>query len=178
MDFVNGGELFYHLAKVGKFDEKRAQFYIAEIVLALEYLHKEGIVYRDLKPENILIDKEGHIKLTDFGLSKDGLDEEGGETGSFCGTTEYLAPEIIRDKKYTYAVDYYSMGVALLEMLTGRNPFKHGPNTKLTYIDQMNFILDYKFKPSKSLSSNAADLISRLFDKEPTTRIGCSEKGT
>ena len=99
MDFVNGGELFYHLAKAGKFDEKRAQFYIAEIVLALEYLHKEGIVYRDLKPENILIDKEGHIKLTDFGLSKDGLDEEGNETGEEKPAEfEVLAPEPIPEE--------------------------------------------------------------------------------
>lgn len=75
MDFVNGGELFYHLAQAGKFKQDRASFYTAECVLALEYLRKQKIVYRDLKPENILIDKEGHVKLTDFGLSKDGMDE-------------------------------------------------------------------------------------------------------
>ena len=75
MEFVNGGELFYHLARSGKFNEERTKFYAGQILLGLEYLHKEGIVYRDLKPENILIDKDGHVKLTDFGLSKDGLDE-------------------------------------------------------------------------------------------------------
>ena len=133
MDFVNGGELFYHLARAGKFNEERAVFYTSEIILALEYLHKEGIVYRDLKPENILIDNEGHIRLTDFGLSKDGLDEDNNETASFCGTTEYLAPEIIRDKKYTYSVDLYSLGVVLLEMMTGRNPFKHGQKSTMDY---------------------------------------------
>lgn len=95
MDFVNGGELFYHLNNDGKFTEDRARFYAAETILALEYLHKEGIVYRDLKPENILIDSEGHVKLTDFGLSKEGLEKHGDMTQSFCGTTEYLAPEIL-----------------------------------------------------------------------------------
>lgn len=84
-----------------------------------------------MKPENILIDSEGHIKLTDFGLSKDGMDELGqnNQTESFCGTTEYLAPEIIKDKHYTYSVDYYSLGIVLLEMLSGHNPFKNGPNS-------------------------------------------------
>jgi len=76
MEFVNGGELFYHLSHSGRFKEDRAKFYCAEIILALEYVHQEGIVYRDLKPENILIDAEGHCKLTDFGLSKDGMDEQ------------------------------------------------------------------------------------------------------
>lgn len=127
MDFVNGGELFYHLQHAGKFKEDRACFYTAEIILALEYLRNEAIVYRDLKPENILIDKDGHVKLTDFGLSKDGLDEDQSErTSSFIGTTEYLAPEMIKEKDYTYSIDLYSLGVVLLEMLTGRNPFKHG----------------------------------------------------
>lgn len=89
-----------------------------------------------------------------------------------------MAPEIIRDKKYTYSVDYYSLGVVILEMLTGRNPFKHGQKSKMSYIDQMNFILDFEFKPSKLLSKPAADLITRLLEKQPAQRIGChKEKG-
>ena len=125
MEFVNGGELFYHLKQQkGGFDEDRARFYAAEIALALSYLHKSGVVYRDLKPENILIDQEGHIRLTDFGLSKSGLENSQGRTESFCGTPEYLAPEIIRDKNYGYSVDWYSFGLVLYEMLTGVNPFK------------------------------------------------------
>lgn len=95
MEFINGGELFHHLKKDVRFTEDRSKFYMAELVLALEYLHQQGVVYRDVKPENILIDSEGHIRLTDFGLSKAGLLEQGGMTESFCGTTEYLAPEII-----------------------------------------------------------------------------------
>ena len=83
-----------------------------------------------------------------------------------------MAPEIIRDKKYTYSVDYYSLGVVILEMLTGRNPFKHGQKSKMSYIDQMNFILDFEFKPSKLLSKPAADLITRLREKQPAQRIG------
>lgn len=125
MDFINGGELFYHLQQEGKFTEERTRFYAAELILALDYLHKAGVVYRDVKPENILIDYEGHIKLTDFGLSKEGMLETGGITESFCGTPEYLAPEIINCKSgYGFSVDWYSLGLVLLEMLTGEHPFK------------------------------------------------------
>ena len=92
MDFVNGGELFYHLQKVRRFELERARFYTAEIVLALEHLHNMGIIYRDLKPENILLDADGHIKMTDFGLSKEGLEGNDSRTQTFCGTPEYLAP--------------------------------------------------------------------------------------
>jgi len=119
MEFINGGELFFHLKNEGRFKEHRAQFYAAEIVLALEYLHDSGVVYRDVKPENILVDCEGHIRLTDFGLSKGGLKETQGMTESFCGTTEYLAPEIIKDKQYGFSVDWYSFGLVLYEMLSG-----------------------------------------------------------
>ena len=94
MDYLNGGELFFHLRKVKRFDELRAQFYTAEILCALDSLHKKGIIYRDLKPENVLLDKDGHIKLTDFGLSK--IQNESSDlTYTFCGTPEYLAPEIV-----------------------------------------------------------------------------------
>ena len=163
MDFVNGGELFYHLNNCGKFPEDRARFYTAEMVLAIQYLHEEGIVYRDLKPENILIDYEGHVKLTDFGLSKEGLDETNGQTESFVGTTEYLAPEIIKEKAYGYSVDWYSLGLVLYEMISGSNPFKTGED--LPFVDQMNRILLMEFKYGKSFSPTATDLCKKLLEK-------------
>ena len=105
MDFVNGGELFFHLRRCTKFPEERTRFYAAEILLALDYLHTQKIVYRDLKPENVLIDSEGHIKLTDFGLSKIFFTGEK-KAFSFCGTPEYLAPEILKGIGHDQAVDF------------------------------------------------------------------------
>ena len=96
LDYCPGGELFYHLGRAKKFSEERARFYAAEIAMGLQYLHSKGIVYRDLKPENLLLDADGHIKITDFGLSKENV--EGQELHSLCGTPEYLAPEIIMKK--------------------------------------------------------------------------------
>jgi len=105
MDYVNGGELFYHLQKDKKFTEDRVRFYCAEIVLGLEYLHNTGVLYRDLKPENILLTGDGHICMTDFGISKEGLLKEDDRTATFCGTPEYLAPEVLEGNGYGKAVD-------------------------------------------------------------------------
>lgn len=122
-DYKSGGELFWHLQKEGRFSEDRARFYIAELVLALEHLHKYNIVYRDLKPENILLDATGHIALCDFGLSKPDLSNDQ-LTNTFCGTTEYLAPEVLLDEKgYGKHVDFWSLGVLLFEMCCGWSPF-------------------------------------------------------
>lgn len=108
MDFLNGGELFYHLRKETKFSEARAKFYAAEIILALECLHSNGIIYRDLKPENVILDQWGHLKLTDFGLSK--LQKQSNNmTYTFCGTPEYLAPEIIQGVGHNHGVDWWSL---------------------------------------------------------------------
>ena len=124
MDFMNGGELFYHLNKERIFSEDRIRFHVAEIILAVETLHKNGIIYRDLKPENILLDSEGHIRLTDFGLSKQGIfrDQES-QAFTICGTPEYLAPEIIRGEGHGPAVDWWSLGALVFEMYTSRPPF-------------------------------------------------------
>ena len=108
MDFLNGGELFYQLRKETYFAESRARFYTSEMILALEVLHNNGVIYRDLKPENVLLDSEGHIKLTDFGLSK--LQSSSNKmTFTFCGTPEYLAPEIIKGSGHNSAVDFWSL---------------------------------------------------------------------
>jgi len=122
MDFVNGGEMFYLLRSSDRFTEIRVKFYAAEILLALECLHNMNIVYRDLKPENLLLDAEGHIRLTDFGLSK--ILKKRETCFSFCGTPEYLAPEIITGEGYNQDIDFWAFGLIIYEMLSGINPFK------------------------------------------------------
>eukprot|EP01126_Amoeba_proteus_P026296 TRINITY_DN2605_c0_g2_i10.p1 TRINITY_DN2605_c0_g2~~TRINITY_DN2605_c0_g2_i10.p1 ORF type:complete len:364 (+),score=77.49 TRINITY_DN2605_c0_g2_i10:243-1334(+) len=123
MDFVNGGELFHHLSQQKRFPEERTKFYAAQIVAGLEYLHGLGIIYRDLKPENLLLSSEGNIIMTDFGLSKEGLQASDARTATFCGTPEYLAPEVIKGEDYTKAIDWWSVGTLIYEMLTGLPPF-------------------------------------------------------
>ncbi|KAG8010075.1 Serine/threonine-protein kinase Sgk1 [Nibea albiflora] len=118
LDYVNGGELFYHLQREGSFPEPRAAFYAAEMAMALGYLHSLDIVYRDLKPENILLDSEGHVMLTDFGLCKEGV-ALGGIMHTFCGTPEYLAPEVLQGQPYSPAVDWWGLGTVLFEMIYG-----------------------------------------------------------
>jgi serine/threonine protein kinase len=111
MDFLNGGELFFHLRKETKFSERRACFYAAQLVEAIRCLHSNGVIYRDLKPENVLLDSDGNLKITDFGLSKQGVEtsNEGAKTYSFCGTPEYLAPEIIQGVGHDKGVDWWSL---------------------------------------------------------------------
>jgi protein kinase A len=130
LDYVPGGELFSYLRKFRRFDEATAQFYAAEIVLVLEYLHEQqdGVAYRDLKPENLLLDARGHVKLVDFGFAKRlGRDGAGGavETYTLCGTPEYIAPEVIQNMGHTTAVDWWALGILIYEFLTGYPPFWH-----------------------------------------------------
>jgi protein kinase A len=130
LDYVPGGELFTYLRKLRRFDEDVARFYAAEIVLVLEFLHEaqDGIAYRDLKPENLLLDKDGHIKLVDFGFAKRLGSPKAGhpvETYTLCGTPEYLAPEVIQNKGHTSAVDWWALGILIFEFLTGYPPFWH-----------------------------------------------------
>jgi serine/threonine protein kinase len=163
MDFINGGELFYHLKKSRVFSVDRARFYAAEILIALEYLHSQGVVYRDLKAENILIDTSGHIKLTDFGLSKKFFAPENFKTYSFCGTPEYLAPEILLGVGHDKSVDYWSLGVLIFEMLSGELPF-FNPNKQELY----KSIVKAEYQMKTYFSPDSQDLIQKLL--EPNVR--------
>jgi serine/threonine protein kinase len=123
LEYAPGGELFHHIERHGALSLADVRLYMAEICLALDYLHSQGIIYRDLKPENILLDGDGHIKLTDFGLAKDLSQAD--KTGTFCGTTEYLAPEIVRREPYGFEVDWWAAGILLYELVCRRTPFAH-----------------------------------------------------
>mmetsp|Transcript_6084 Transcript_6084/g.7041 ORF Transcript_6084/g.7041 Transcript_6084/m.7041 type:complete len:149 (+) Transcript_6084:208-654(+) len=132
MDFANGGTLKYHLNR-RKFKETEARFYIVEILLAIEYIHKIGYVYRDLKLENVLLDSRGHVKLIDFGLSKKLTHYENEveeKTDTFCGTPEYLSPEVISRQCYGVSADFWSFGVIMYALLTGKYPFSSQQRSK------------------------------------------------
>jgi serine/threonine protein kinase len=156
MDFCGGGDLGSQLAKERKFSEERARFYICEIILALEELHKHGIIFRDLKPENVVLDDQGHAHLTDFGLSKEGM-YEGQQTKSFCGSIAYLAPEMIRRKGHDKSVDWYLMGVLTYEMLTGAPPYYSANREQLFYNIQRG-----KLHMPRYVSETAKNLIQRV----------------
>ena len=164
-EFLQGGELFFHLRKNSGYKEKAVRFYMCQILLALEYMHNNNYIYRDLKPENILIDKEGNIKLTDFGLSKI-MPKEEKTTYTMCGTAEYLAPEILFGKGYDKTCDWFSFGVVLFEMFCGYHPFK----PKGQRIDPKIY-LRKTFIPEK-VPKTPRDLIEKLFVTNPKKRLG------
>ncbi|KAG7194997.1 Serine/threonine-protein kinase [Scheffersomyces spartinae] len=167
-DYMSGGELFWHLQKEGRFTEDRAKFYIAELILALEHLHDNDIVYRDLKPENILLDANGHIALCDFGLSKANLNNDG-TTNTFCGTTEYLAPEVLLDESgYTKMVDFWSLGVLIFEMCCGWSPF-YANNTQQMY---KNIAFGKVRFPKEVLSTEGRSFVKGLLNRNPKHRLG------
>lgn len=166
LEFLPGGELFMQLEREGIIMEDSASFYLAEIVLALEHLHAQGIIYRDLKPENVLLDKDGHVKLTDFGLCKEAI-MEGAVTHTFCGTIEYMAPEILTRSGHGKAVDWWSLGALMYDMLTGSPPFT-AENRKKT-IDK---ILKGKLNLPPYLTVDARNLIKKLLRKNPAERLG------
>lgn len=166
MDFLNGGPLLYHMRRVPMFSEELVRFYAAELVLALEYLHSLDIIHRDLKPENILLWHDGHLGLADFGLAKLGV--TGNDTAkTFCGTIEYMAPEIIRCVGHGKASDWWSLGVLIYDMLTGHPPFR----SKQRNLLQRDILLG-KFVLPYYLSQNARSIISGLLTPTPENRLG------
>lgn len=167
LDYCAGGELFFHLGKLGKFPEARARFYAAEIILAISYCHQLDIVYRDLKPENVLLTAEGHIRLTDFGLSKEGISSSSSGANSFCGTPEYLAPEILSRQGHGRAVDWWSLGALLYEMITGLPPFYCQDRERL-----FEKIRKSELHYPATVSAPAKELLKGLLTKDPKLRLG------
>ncbi|XP_029396636.1 ribosomal protein S6 kinase alpha-5 isoform X2 [Mus pahari] len=177
LDYINGGELFTHLSQRERFTEHEVQIYVGEIVLALEHLHKLGIIYRDIKLENILLDSNGHVVLTDFGLSKEFVADETERAYSFCGTIEYMAPDIVRggDSGHDKAVDWWSLGVLMYELLTGASPFTvDGEKNSQAEISRR--ILKSEPPYPQEMSTVAKDLLQRLLMKDPKKRLGCGPR--
>ncbi|XP_070772934.1 ribosomal protein S6 kinase beta-1 isoform X4 [Enoplosus armatus] len=166
LEYLSGGELFMQLEREGIFMEDTACFYLAEISMALGHLHQKGIIYRDLKPENIMLNNNGHVKLTDFGLCKESI-HDGTVTHTFCGTIEYMAPEILMRSGHNRAVDWWSLGALMYDMLTGAPPFT-GENRKKT-IDK---ILKCKLGLPPYLTQEARDLLKKLLKRNASLRLG------
>lgn len=165
LELVQGGDLFGRLDRVEKLDNHSARFYMAGTLLALDHLHERNIVYRDLKPENLLIDHRGYIKLADFGLAKKIPPD--GKTFTVCGTPEYMSPELIGRKGHNKAVDYWSIGILIFEMLSGMPPF-YDDNPMITYTK----IFAGKITWPKTINSTAKDLIKRMLVEDVDKRIG------
>ena len=171
LEYVPGGDLFAHMRRVGTIPFKDVTLYTAEIAVALNSLHKNHIIYRDLKPENVLLDEEGHIKLTDFGLSKNyGNDSEYEKATSFCGTVEYLAPEIIAREPYGIEIDWWSLGILIYEMLFKTTPFYSLNISKIYQKIQKSAVIF-----PGSVDKNVVSLIKGLLEKDPKKRFGFEE---
>ncbi|KNB46108.1 kinase [Blastocystis sp. subtype 4] len=180
MDFMQCGDLFTHLSRFGVFSEERTRLYMAEIVLALEHLHNMGIIFRDLKPENVLLGADGHIKLTDFGLSRYyniNLDEKRHisemRSYSYCGTEQYMAPEMLLRRPHTEAIDWWALGILMCECLTGYHPFQ-GHSHHQTLNNIMNNMVPPRIR---GVSMDARSLILRLLERDPAKRLGSDEAG-
>ncbi|XP_069495028.1 protein kinase C eta type [Ambystoma mexicanum] len=171
MEFVNGGDLMFHIQKSRRFDEARARFYAAEITLALMFLHEKGIIYRDLKLDNVLLDSDGHCKLADFGMCKEGI-HDGKTTTTFCGTPDYIAPEILKEMQYGATVDWWAMGVLLFEMLCGHAPFEAENED-----DLFEAILNDDVAYPAWLPQDATGILKAFMNKNPSKRLGSPALG-
>ncbi|ESO04662.1 hypothetical protein HELRODRAFT_78764 [Helobdella robusta] len=167
MEYVNGGDLMFQIQKTRKFDENRARFYSAEVTLALMFLHRHGIIYRDLKLDNILLDIDGHCKIADFGMCKEGM-SPGKTTHTFCGTPDYIAPEILQELDYDTSVDWWALGVLMYEMMAGQPPFE-ADNEE----DLFESILHDDVLYPVWLSKEAVSILKGFMTKSPAKRLGC-----
>ena len=172
LDYISGGNLFENLFHVKRFDENIVKFFAAQLVLGIGCLHHNKVVHRDLKPENVLIDEDGYIKLADFGLAKFLLDSKQA-TYSFCGTAEYLAPEILEMRGHDYSVDWWTLGILIYELRIGRPPFLDKNHQKLgRLIKKGKIIFPDPIRHKIAMSEEMKDIISKLLDKDPSTRLG------
>ncbi|XP_017891352.1 protein kinase C isoform X2 [Ceratina calcarata] len=167
MEYVNGGDLMFHIQRARKFDEARARFYAAEVTLALQFLHKHEIIYRDLKLDNIILDSEGHCKLADFGMCKEGINEKT-TTATFCGTPDYIAPEILQELPYGASVDWWALGVLMYEMMAGQPPFEADNED-----DLFESILRENVLYPIWISKEAESILRGFMTKNPAKRLGC-----
>ncbi|AOA62299.1 Serine/threonine kinase [Komagataella phaffii CBS 7435] len=169
MEYVSGGDLMWH-AQQRTFSPSRAKFYAAEVLLALQYFHENGVVYRDLKLDNILLTADGHIKLADYGLCKEEM-WYGSTTATFCGTPEFMAPEILKEQKYDKAVDWWAFGVLLYQMMLGKSPFKGEDEDEV-----FNSILTDEPRYPIQMDRESVDILQQLLTKDPYKRLGASEE--
>ena len=171
-DYCPGGDLSQYLEIEGSFAEEKAKCYVQEILLGIEALHKQNIIFRDLKPDNVIIDKSGHALLTDFGLSRENVRRSEAGAKSFCGSYAYLAPEMLKKSGHGKAVDWYLLGVILYEMVTGLPPYYADDKEELfknIVKDQINL---EQVRRKFQLSKECGDLIQKLLQKDPTRRLG------
>uniref|UniRef100_A0A4W3GUJ0 Protein kinase C n=1 Tax=Callorhinchus milii TaxID=7868 RepID=A0A4W3GUJ0_CALMI len=167
MEYVNGGDLMFQIQLVRKFDEIRARFYAAEITSALIFLHNKKVIYRDLKLDNVLLDSEGHCKLADFGMCKEGI-HNNYTTGTFCGTPDYIAPEILQELQYGASVDWWALGVLMYEMLCGQPPFEAENED-----DLFESILNDDVLYPNWMAESSLAILKGFMIKNPNKRLGC-----